>query len=127
MRKISTVVACLLAFAAPAQASWLYCKLNPADCAYIQGELIPFDKAEILIEDCRSLTWGGIGARAMSMSTDQVMKITNGDISHPLLRAQLAYMALHDSPLKFDRSIAIERRYPHVRTACAQAFADWNR
>ncbi|MDX9716286.1 MAG: hypothetical protein RBT67_02830 [Thauera sp.] len=127
MRKISMLAACLVAFASPAQASWLYCKFSPANCTYIQGSLIPFDEAEIIIEDCRSLTRGNVGAAAMSMSVDRVMSMSNGNISHPLLMAQLAYNSLHDSALKFDRSTPIERRYAHVQRACAQAFADWNR
>lgn len=112
---------------APVQASWLYCKVKPTECTFIQGNLIPFDKAETIIEDCRALTRNNIGATAMTMSMDKVMKAANNDINHPLLRAQLAYMGLHDSPLKFDRTIAIEQRYPHVRLACGQAFADYNR
>lgn len=58
---------------------------------------------------------------------DKVMKAANNDINHPLLRAQLAYSGLHDSPLKFNRSIAIEQRYQHVKLACGHAFADYNR
>lgn len=112
---------------APVQASWLYCKVKPAECTYIQGELMPFDTAEMILENCRNLTRDNIGASAMRMSMDKVMKITNSNINHPLLRAQLAYMHLYDSPLKFDRTIAIEQRYPHVRLACGQAFADYNR
>lgn len=110
-----------------AQASWLYCKMNPTDCTYIQGKLIPFDKAETIIEDCRALTRNNVGAVAMRMSLDEITKTANNNMNHPLLRAQLAYMALHDSPLEFDRSIPIERRYPLVRLACSQAFADMNR
>ena len=126
MRIIAALAASVI-FVSPVQASWLYCKMNPTDCTYIQGALIPFDKAETIIEDCRALTRNNIGATAMTMSMDKVMKAANNDINHPLLRAQLAYMGLHDSPLKFDRTIAIEQRYPHVRRACGQAFADYNR
>lgn len=110
-----------------AQASWLHCKFKPADCISIQGVLIPFDKAESIIEDCRALTRNNIGARAMRMSMDEVNRASNNNVSHPLLMAQLAYSGLHDSPLKFDRNVAIEQRYPHVRLACGQAFSDMNR
>lgn len=121
---VSTVLAVCVA---PVHASWLYCKINAAECLPIQGSLMPFDKAEMLIENCRALTRNNIGATAMKMSMEKVMKTANSDINHPLLRAQLAYLALHDSQLKFDRTIGIEQRYPHVRLACAQAFADYNR
>lgn len=123
VRKIAAI-AFLAIVVAPVQASWLYCKFKSTDCTYIQGTLIPFDKAEAIIEDCRALTRNNIGVRAMNMSWDSAMKASNGNTSHPLLRAQLAYQGLHDSPLKFDRSIPIEHRYPQVRQACGQAFGD---
>lgn len=110
-----------------AHASWLYCKINASDCIPIQGVLVPFDKAEAIIEDCRSLTLNNAGSIAMRMSMAKVLDVANNNPSHPLLRAQLAYTSLHDSPLKFDRTIPIEQRYPHVRLACSQAFSDMNR
>jgi len=110
-----------------AHASWLHCKLNAADCIPIQGTLIPFDEAEGILDNCRALTRNNIGAVAMSMSMAKVMDVANEDPSHPLLRAQLAYMALFDSPLKFDRSIPINQRYPYVRMACGQVFSAMNR
>lgn len=36
----------------------------------------------------------------------------------------MAYENLHDSPLKFDRTVPIAKRYKHVRQACGQAFGD---
>lgn len=123
---ITAVIACLAALHPAAQASWLHCKFKSSDCTYIQGRLVPFETAEAIIEDCRSLTRYNIGAKAMVMSLNEVMRLSSGNINHPLLAAQLAYSSLHDSPLKFDRSIDIEKRYPHVRLACAQAFADMN-
>ena len=110
-----------------AHASWMYCKLNAADCIPIQGALVPFDDAEAMLEDCRSLTRGDIGATAMRMSIAKILDVSKNNPTHPLLRAQLAYSTLHDSPLRFDRTIAIEHRYPHVRLACGQVFSDMNR
>ena len=60
----------------------------------------------------------------MRMSFASVMKESGGDIRHPLLMAQLSYENLHDSPLKFDRTVPIAKRYEHVRQACGQAFGD---
>lgn len=44
MKKL--VIATAIAFVSPVQASWLYCKMKPTDCTYIQGALIPFDKVQ---------------------------------------------------------------------------------
>ncbi|WP_087865809.1 hypothetical protein [Comamonas thiooxydans] len=125
MPKIATLI-CLSMLATASQASWLSCKLTPANCTAIQGVLIPFGEAESIIEDCQSLTRDDIGATALRMTMDRARKIANNNRNHPLLRAQLAYGRLHDSPLRFDRNINIEQRYPHVRRACSQAFADMN-
>lgn len=124
MLKTLAITTCLAALALPAQASWLYCKFKPKDCTTIQGTLVPFDEAEGIIEDCRLFTHRSSGARALSMSFEDIMKIADGNRRHPLLLAQLAYGRLHDSALKFDRSIPIKQRYPHVKRACGQAFGD---
>jgi len=107
-----------------AEASWLYCKAKPADCIPIQGRLIPFDAAEEIIERCRDFTRNNIGATALRMSFVEVMDRTGGAFGHPLLRAWIAYSSLHDSPLRFDRSLPIEQRYYPLRKACGEAFRD---
>ena len=122
----TALICCMAMLIAPAQASWLYCKFKPSDCTYIQGTLMSFATADAIIEDCRALTRGNIGARAMNMSVHSIFAESKGKSSHPLLAAYLAYDSLHDSPLKFDRRVPIENRYPYVRQACGQAFADWN-
>ena len=56
------------------------------------------------------------------MSYKQILEISGERISHPLLKASLAYDSLHNSPLVFDRSLPIEQRYLPVKRACGFVF-----
>ena len=112
----------VLLFSQISYASSFYCIVNPKDCVPIQGALIPFDDAESINFNCERLLRNNIGARAMTTSFEKIMQDTNKNTSHPLMQAHLAYESLHDSHLKFDRTLTISPRYPQVRQACQQVF-----
>lgn len=108
-------------------AASLHCTFNPKDCMLMQGELMPFRDVESIVNDCERLMRLNQGQIAMTTSWVNIMKISSGDTNHPLMDAHLAYQHLHESKLKFDRSVNISSRYPHVRLACQQALSDYYR
>lgn len=124
MRTAALVSFCL-ALASPNAAAFnLSCKLRPQSCFVIQGDLMPFDEAEALGEDCSIFTRGNVGARAVTMSWPEVLKATASNVNHPLMMAHLAYSRLYDSPLKYSRRVPIKQAYAPIRVACGQVFSD---
>jgi hypothetical protein len=96
--------------------------LGLTECVSILGKEIPRRDAEVMASDCRDFTRNNAGNRALRLSTKEILDMSRGNISHPLLRASVAYDSLHDSPLAFDRSLPIEQRYFPVKRACASVF-----
>lgn len=87
-------------------------------CIQVQDKEIPLAEVESMEANCRDFTSNSIGRRVLGMSYKQILDISGERISHPLLKASLAYDSLHDSPLVFDRSLPIEQRYLPVKRAC---------
>lgn len=54
----------------------------------------------------------------MRMSAAEMLKASGSKVT-PVARAWFAYEQLHDSDLRFDRTVAFEQRYPSVKWACA--------
>lgn len=100
------------------------CALGIKSCVTIQGAAMPVDSAEQIIEACRDFTRRNIGAKVLRMSLAEIHRVGGANLNNPMLRASLAYDHLHDSSLKFDRSVLIESRYQPVKAACRQAFID---
>lgn len=126
MMRLSAVFVAI-ACCAPAF-SWGFspsCALGLKMCVKIQGVTMTFDDAERITNECRDFTRGNIGARVLRMSTNDILNAVKGSHNHPLIRASVAYDYLHESSLKFDRSLPIEKRYFPVRRACGEAFRDF--
>lgn len=98
------------------------CAMGLTTCVRIQEVEVPLSDAESMVANCRDFTRNNIGLLALRMSYKQIMDISGDRISHPLLRASLAYNSLHDSPLEFNRSLPIEQRYIPVKRACGYVF-----
>lgn len=98
------------------------CILGLAQCVSIQSKDVPLRDAEAMAEDCRDFTRRNVGAIALRLSQKEILERSRQNLNHPLLRASIAYSALHDSPLQFDRSLPIEQRYFPVKRTCGLVF-----
>lgn len=112
----------LLTFSTNANAWSPRCALKLTLCVTVQGKTIPFSEAQSMVDYCRDFTRNNIGRHVLHMSLQQIHEVSGGEISHPLLKASIAYQMLQDSSLNYDRSVPIEERYFHLRRACAQVF-----
>lgn len=100
------------------------CAIGLSNCVVVQGQKIPQEKAVQIVNHCRDFTRNNIGARYVQLSTAEIIKIAGKNALHPLYLAMFAYDQLHDSELKFDRSLPFEKRYIPVRRACGELFRD---
>jgi hypothetical protein len=98
------------------------CSLGLAQCIQIQNQEIPIAVVERMATDCADFMRNNNGIRVLRMSWRQIQEVSGGHIDHPLLRASLAYDSLHDSPLRFDRRLPIDKRYFSVKRACGHVF-----
>lgn len=98
------------------------CALGITECISLQGKQLPLTEVELIEANCRDFTRRNIGRIALNMSYKQIREITGERLSHPLLRASLAYEFLHNSELVFDRSLPIRQRYLPVKHACGFVF-----
>lgn len=85
---------------------------------------MPVSDAESIVDNCRDFTRRDIGLRVLRLSTKEILAISGGKFSHPLLMASIAHDILYDSPLKYDRLLPIEQRYIPMKRACGQVFRD---
>lgn len=118
----AVVMSLAIAFSPASKAFSPSCTFGLKDCATILGVSMPVDDALRIVDECRDFTRANIGARVLRMSFVEIEKVAGRNWNHPLIRALGAYEYLHDSSLKFDRSLPIERRYASVRYACGHAF-----
>jgi hypothetical protein len=115
----------LMSVTPSASALSLKCTVGATACIKTQGTTIPAKDVVRLLDTCSDFTNEDIGKRALRMSADEMLKVTGGNVT-PLSRAYFAYDELHDSPLKFNRSIPAERRYEGVKTACSALQRDFD-
>jgi hypothetical protein len=121
---VSILIALILFAGATSQAqAWsAKCAMGLTKCILIQDVSVPVSEAESMEINCRNFTRNNIGRRVLRMSYKQILEVSGERISHPVLRASLAYDSLHDSALDFDRSLSIEQRYFPVKRACGYVF-----
>ena len=98
------------------------CAMGLTKCILVQSKEVPVKEVESMETECRDFTRNNIGRRALRMSYKQILEVSGERISHPILRASLAYDSLHDSALVFDRRLPIEQRYMPVKRACGYVF-----
>lgn len=98
--------------------------LRLTDCVSVQGKRMPASDAERIVSDCREFTRRNIGARVLRLSVKEIHDASGSRLTHPLLKAHMAYDSLHDSGLNFDRALPIEQRYWPIKRARGQVFRD---
>ncbi len=109
--------------AANGASAWsVNCAVGWSRCVQVQGQQVPVDDAFSMVDACRDFTRDNIGQRVVRMSLAEIHDQSRGRINHPLLRASVAYDDLLRSPLKFERSLPVEKRYLALRRACGQVF-----
>lgn len=105
-----------------ASARSLGCGVSWSRCLQVQGQRVPFDDASRMVKACRNVTRDSIGQRLVRMSVAETHDMTHGSNTHPLLNANHAYDELLGSPLRFDRSLEVGRRYLAVRRPSGQVL-----
>lgn len=101
------------------------CSLGLTICISTQGTRIPSAKVIAMLERCDEFITDDIGTRVVRMSQKQMLDQSKGKMT-PIALAWYAYDELHDSPLQFDRTLPMERRYQPVKRACLQLLRDFN-
>lgn len=114
----------LLASACSSHAFSFKC-LGSSSCVVTQGTRMTFDDSLSLLDLCEDFTRGNAGARVMTLSMSEILKIGGGNLNHPITAASYAYDELVDSPLAFDRREPhTYTKYQSIRRACGNLHQD---